>query len=119
VENEGLKKTAIALRLAILLCATLCSLGAQPSRRTVQGVVVDEHSHPLEHAVVQIKNDWTLLIRSYITQADGKYHFAGLNSEVDYEVTAEYDGRRSSVRTLNKFDSREEPKIDLIIHLGK
>ncbi len=119
MKNEGLKKTAIALRLAILLCATLCSLGAQPPRRTVQGAVVDQHSNPLENAVVLIKNDWTLLIRSYITQADGKYHFAGLSSDVDYELTAEYDGRRSSARTLNKFDSPEEPKIDLTIHLGE
>ena len=80
---------------------------------------MDQHLHPLEHAVVQIKNDWTLMIRSYITQSDGKYHFAGLNSDIDYEPTAEYDGLRSPVRTLSKFDSREERKIDLTIRLGK
>src|SRR5208337_2325831 len=76
----------------ILLLATLAPLGAQPSARTVEGVVLDQHSHPVAHAAVQIENEWTLQVRSWITQADGRYHFAGLNGDGDYQITAEYDG---------------------------
>ncbi len=112
-----MKNASIAF--AILLLATLAPLGAQPSTRTVEGVVLDQHSHPVAHAAVQIENEWTLQIRSYITQADGKYHFAGLNGDDDYQITAQYDGVRSHVRKLSKFDSREEPKLDLTIHFGK
>jgi hypothetical protein len=80
---------------------------------------MDQHLHPLAHAAVQLKNDWTLMILSYITGPDGKYHFAGLNRDNYYELTAEYDGIHSSTRTLSKFNSREDPEIDLTVHLGK
>lgn len=114
-----MKNASITLRLTILLVATLSGLGAQPSIRTVKGVVMDQHSRPLAHAPVQIENEWTLQIRSYITQADGKYHFAGLNGDYNYQITAEYDGLRSHVRKLSKFDSREQPRIDLTIRFDK
>jgi Carboxypeptidase regulatory-like domain len=105
-----LKNPRIVLRVVVLFCTNLNSLGAQPWTREVQGVVMDQHSHPLEHAVVQIKNDGTAMILSYITQADGKYHFAGLDRDYDYELTAEYDGIRSRTRILSKFNEREEPR---------
>ena len=70
-----------------LLCAG--SLAAQPFTRSVQGVVTDQHSRPLDHAVVQIENEWTLAIRSYVTHADGEYHFAELSRDRDYRLTAE------------------------------
>jgi hypothetical protein len=112
-----MKNASIAL--VPLLFATLSSLAAQPSTRTVEGVVLDQHSHPVAHAAVQLENDWTLQIRSYITQADGKYHFAGLDGDYNYQLTAEYDGLRSHVRKLSKFDSSQQPKIDLIIRFAK
>jgi hypothetical protein len=81
--------------------------------------VADQYSRPLAHAAVQIENDSTLQIRSYITQADGKYHFAGLNSDIDYKLSAEYDEIRSHKRNLSKFDSRHGPRIDLRIRFSK
>ncbi len=112
-----MKNASIAL--VLLLFAILSSLGAQPTIRMVEGVVLDQHSHPVAHAAVQLENDWTLRVRSYMTQADGKYHFAGLDGDYDYELTAEYDGLRSHARKLSKFDSRQQPKIDLTIRFGK
>ena len=92
----------------ILLLATLAPLGAQPSARTVEGVVLDQHSHPVAHAAVQIENEWTLQVRSWITQADGRYHFAGLNGDGDYQITAEYDGLSATCesRVSSIHDSR-------------
>jgi hypothetical protein len=112
-----MKNASIAL--VLLLFANLGLRGAQPTIRMVEGVVLDQHSHPVAHAAVQLENDWTHQIRSYITQADGEYHFAGLDGDYDYQLTAEYDGLRSHVRKLSKFDSRQQPKIDLTIRFAK
>ena len=112
-----MKSASIAL--VLLLFATLSLPGAEPLIRVVEGVVLDQYSHPVAHAAVQLENDWTLQIRSSITQADGKYHFAGLDGDYNYQLTAEYDGLRSHVRKLSKFDSSQQPKIDLTIRFAK
>jgi hypothetical protein len=114
-----LKSPSTGLRLAVLLFTTLSSLGAKSSTRTVEGVVMDQHSHPLDRAVAQIHNDWTLAVRSYITRADGKYHFAELSLDTDYKLSADHDGIRSKARTLSKFDSHEKREMDLTLHLPK
>ncbi len=113
-----MKNKAIVPRWAVLCYLSLSPLGAQLSTRSIQGEVMDQYSRPLEHAVVQIQNDSTLMIRSYITQADGRYHFTGLNDDVYYELTAEYDGLRGRERALSKFDSHEKRTMDLRIRLG-
>ncbi len=46
--------------------------------RTVEGTVTNAANQPVAKAVVQLKNTKTLQIRSFITQEDGSYHFAGL-----------------------------------------
>ena len=55
-------------------------------------------------AVVQLKDTKSLQIRSFYTQKDGSYHFAGLSTNIDYELRAEHDGvpvaRRHSVRLM-------------------
>jgi len=114
-----LKNASIALRWATAFFAILGSLAAQPSKRLVEGEVMDQHSRPVAHAAVQIENDGTLQVRSYITQADGKYHFAGLNGDTNYRLTAEYDGLRSHVRKVSKFDSHQDSKINLTIRFSK
>jgi hypothetical protein len=81
--------------------------------RFVTGVVRDPKSDPVEGAVVQIKDTKTLRIRSFLTKADGKYTFHGLNPDVDYEIKAQYQGLASEVRTLSVYDSRKDPVINL------
>jgi hypothetical protein len=85
--------------------------------RSLQGTVTDASDNPVQGAVVQIKDTKTLQIRSFVTGADGMYHFHGLNSNVDYEVRAEHQGTSSSAKTLSSFDSRKSAVINL--KLGK
>ena len=66
------------------------------SRRDVAGIVMLEDETPVGGAVVKIKNLRTLQIRSFITQADGKYVFQNLSSSVDFELKAEYKGMASA-----------------------
>ncbi len=58
--------------------SVLDSLNAQPARM-LEGEVADRHSH----------------------QADCKYHFAGLNGDIDYRLSAVYAGLRSHKRNLS------------------
>jgi hypothetical protein len=81
--------------------------------RSVQGAVTDSSDKPVEGAVVQIKDTKSLQIRSFVTQADGMYHFHGLSSSVDYELKAERQGASSGAKTLSSFDSRKSAVINL------
>jgi len=88
------------------------------SRRSVTGTVTDRSGAILEGAVVQLKDLLTLNIRSYITQSDGLYRFHGLHPDIDYELTAAYQGRSSRSRTLSRFNSNSNVRIDLQIPNG-
>jgi len=81
--------------------------------RIVQGTVTDPSSNPVQGAVVQLKDTKTLQVRSFITQQNGDYHFAGLSTNVDYELKAEKSGASSGSKTLSVFDSRKTAVINL------
>ena len=87
--------------------------------RTVQGIVTDQDDNRLDHAVVQIEDPRRFGIRSYITQSDGSFHFAGLRRDMDYELTAEFDGVRSNVKRVSKVDARDDAEVWLRIRLGR
>lgn len=81
--------------------------------RTVQGTVTDADSNALNGAVVQLKDTKTLQVRSFYTQQNGDYHFAGLSANVDYELKAEKDGASSPSKTLSVFDNRKTAVVNL------
>lgn len=81
--------------------------------RTVEGRVTNAENQPVADAVVQLKNTKTLQIRSFITQADGNYHFAGLQTDVEYQLKADHDGASTSWKTLSVFNSKKTPVINL------
>ena len=81
--------------------------------RMVQGVVTDADGNPVAGAVVQLKNNKTLQVRSFITQENGTYQFHGLDPNVDYSLKADYQGASSPWKTLSSFDSRKQPTINL------
>ena len=107
---------------AICLIAALlsCGLSAQDRRssqdtspRSVQGVVTDASGHPVDRAVVQLKDTKSLQIRSFITNPDGTYHFAGLSPNVEYQLKAESQGVSSNRKTLSVFSSKKSVTINL------
>jgi len=81
--------------------------------RSVHGLVADASGHPVAQAVVQLKDTKTLQIRSFITESDGSYHFAGLSTNVEYELRAEHDGAFSSKRNLDVFNTRKAATVNL------
>ena len=81
--------------------------------RSVQGVVTDTSGKPVGEAVVQLKDTKSLQIRSYRTANDGSYHFAGLSTNVEYELRAEHDGASSGKKNLSVFDTKKVATINL------
>ena len=85
------------------------------NQRSVTGVVLDKGDNPIEGAVVQLKDLKTLQIRSFITKANGEYHFYSLSTDTDYELKADSQGKSSNTRTLSSFDSRKQASMNLKI----
>ena len=75
--------------------------------------MTDSNDNPVSGAVVYIKNNKTLQIRSFITKDGGTYYFHSLSPDVDYELHAESNGVTSSNKTLSSFDSRKQAVINL------
>lgn len=91
----------------------------QPQTRTLLGVVTNKGDQPLEKALVYLKNTKSLVVQTFITGPDGKFRFNSLSPTTDYEVFAQYQGKRSNSRTLSAFDSRSEAYMPLTIDVAK
>ena len=87
--------------------------------RILTGTVSDKGDKPISGAVVYLKNTKTLAIKTYISQDNGSYRFPELSPNVDYEVYAQRDGKKSSTKTLSQFDDRNKPNINLQIDTSK
>lgn len=83
--------------------------------RSVDGRVLDQSGKVVVGAVVQIEDQKTLQVRSFITQEAGTYHFVGLSRNSDYELSASNDGTSSRSKALRSLDGRKKVVIDLII----
>jgi hypothetical protein len=90
--------------------------GAQSESRTLTGHVYNAQNEPQQKAIVYLKNTKTMLIKTYITETDGGYRFAGIAPNIDFEVYAEHEGLRSDTKTVSGFDSRKEVSITLKLH---
>jgi len=87
--------------------------------RILTGTVLDKSDKPISEAVVYLKNTKTLAMKTYISQKDGTYRFPELSLNVDYEVYAEKDSKKSKTKTLSQFDDREKPNLNLQIDINK
>jgi len=81
--------------------------------RNLAGVVTLPNGSPAEGAVVKLKNLKNLQVRSYIADAQGKYQFQNLSTNIDYEVRCDFKEMTCPPRTLSVFDSRLDAVINL------
>ncbi len=107
------KTIAVVIAVALFCAAVSAQKNDDTTTRAVEGVVTNEANQPVADAVVQLKNTKTLQIRSFITQNDGSYHFAGLGTDVEYQLKADHDGVSTSWKTLSVFNSKKTAIINL------
>ena len=113
---------------ALIAFLTLCSFLAasslptyaldkkdKPVGRLLHGKVLDHADSPLPNAVVYVTNTRTRAVKTYIVSQDGTYRFPALSTGVDYEVYAQFNGKKSDAKSLSQFDDRTEVYITLKI----
>lgn len=111
------------IKAVTVACALLVALGAvssaspdkkeKPVGRLLFGKVLDPQDNPLPDAVVYVTNTRTRAVKTYIVGPDGTYRFPALSTAVDYEVYAQYKGRKSDTKSLSQFDERSQVYLDL------
>ena len=100
----------------LLLCFLSAPARAQaPALKTVHGTVLNKSEDPLPEAVVFLKKLQSGTIRTYIADAQGEYHFTGLDPNADYEIHAEYKGDSSPTRRLSSLDGRKDIHLNLVV----
>jgi hypothetical protein len=95
------------------------TLFAQNQARVVQGSVFTTESQPQANAVVYLQDQKTLEVRTFITQTDGKYRFGQLSPDVDYQLWAEFQNKKSKNRAISSFDSKKQLYFDLKLDQNK
>ena len=106
--------TAGVAQLAVLDTAMLADKN-QDQGRNVTGQVTTKSETPIPDAVVYLKNTKTLTIKSFITEKDGGFRFHGLSPNIDYEIYADYQGQKSSTKTISSFDNRNNITLNIRI----
>ena len=90
-----------------------------PVQRVVQGKVTDHADTALKGAVVYLKDGHTLSVKSFIADDQGAYRFGQLAQNTDYELWAETNGKKSPVKTISSFDTKNQFNINLKIDKSK
>ncbi len=98
---------------------TLAQSKKETQLRTVQGLVSDKSDKPILNGVVFLKNLRTNAVISHFTDGEGNYRFTGLDPNIEYEISAEFDGQKSAVRSVSPLDSRKEITLNLKVDRKK
>lgn len=113
-------------KAAILFCSILILLSAVGSAtpdkkdkqvgRLLYGKVLDTQDNPVPDAVVYITNTRTRAVKTYICGKDGTYRFPALSAAIDYEVYAQFNGKKSDTKSVSQFDDRSEVYLVLKVN---
>lgn len=97
------------MAVSVACCGALRAWAAPPQLKTpaeriVQGTVVKDGA-PADNAVVYLQDTKTMVIRSYVANNGGHFHFNQLSPDTDYAVWAEENKHRSKTKTVSMFSS--------------
>jgi hypothetical protein len=81
--------------------------------RLLFGKVLDGQDNPVPDAVVYLTNVRNRAVKTYIVGPDGTYRFPSLSTAIDYEVYAQFKGKKSDTKSVSQFDDRSQVYIDL------
>jgi len=100
---------SLVVSLMVPGMALAAGFAAQNSTKTLQGKVLSSSDKPLSGAIVYLESGKTNSIRSFISTADGSYHFGQLAADTDYQIWARYKNIKSDTKGISSYDSR--PKV--------
>jgi hypothetical protein len=111
---KALALSCLALMSIMLVSGTaLADKKEKSTGRLLLGKVLDKQDNPLPDAVVYVTNTRTRAVKTYIVGKDGTYRFPALSTAVDYEVYAQYHGKKSDTKGVSQFDDRSQVYMDL------
>lgn len=113
-----LRMLCVGVSLLAMMAAAAPVAAAQNQgfgTKQLQGKVLGNNDAPLSGAIVYLQNSRNNDIKSYITEKDGAYHFAGIAADTDYTLWASFKGKKSPTKTVSSFDTRKNVFIDLHI----
>jgi hypothetical protein len=115
--EETLLKHLWVIVALFLVAALAMAAPAQKGTtgRLLTGKVLDHNDNPVPNAVVYLTNTRNRAVKTYIVSTDGSYRFPALAPNIDYEVYAQFQGRKSDSKTVSQFDNREQVAINLKI----
>jgi hypothetical protein len=87
----------------------------QATQRTLSGIVSDTNHEPIRGAVVEMRDESSHAVMTYITEANGAYNFKRLDGNTDYMVWVVFRGRHSPSHSISKFDSHMAKVINFTI----
>ena len=65
--------------------------------------------------MVHLSDTRTRAVKTYIVGPDGGYRFPALSQAVDYEVYAQFNGKKSDTKGISQFDDRKVLSVILKI----
>lgn len=112
---------SLALSVGVLTTGVVPAHAEQGglARRTIEGRVQDRNDAPLRGAIVYLKDSRTLAVKSFISDDEGTFRFGQLSQNTDYEIYAEFQGKRSKSRNISSFDNKNDFNFTLKIDVGK
>jgi Carboxypeptidase regulatory-like domain len=111
------------MKAAAGICALLLAFSvlasAAPDKKDKQvgrllfGKVLDPQDNPVPDAVVYVTNTRSRAVKTYIVGKDGSYRFPALSNAIDYEVYAQFNGKKSDTKSVSQFDDRSQVYVVL------
>jgi hypothetical protein len=108
------KRQILAIMLVLFAVAAVADpYKEKDTSRLLTGKVSDQQDNILPNAVVYLTNTRTHAVKTYIVSQDGLYRFPALSPNIDYEVYAQFNGKKSDTKTMSQFDTRQQVQINL------
>jgi len=99
--------------VVVCLLFPVAGIAQSDAVRSVEGKVYSPQDTPQGSAIVYLQDSKTNDIKSFISTQDGSYRFGQLSSDVDYQLWAEYKGKKSDKKNISSFNSKRQLFIDL------
>lgn len=99
----------------LLAIPVAAQMPTQATLRSLTGIVTDSGHEPIRGAIVELRNENSHELVTFITEANGSYNFKRMDGNADYVVWVTFRGKHSATHTISKFDSHMEKVIDFTV----